>query len=178
MSRRRYHTPVACEKRLSHCDWSQHFELKTMTPPGLPDIKWNELYAKWGRFIPEERKQGLWFYCNKPPPSVKKKIEEHAKEAREQRKRRTRAGGNDTLKPMGRKLKAEEKKSLTKAKAKAKAKGKATMARRNQRKLLPRWRRRHHRKSHHQKSKRQRNCLKRNQLKGRLLHNLDSIRIA
>ena len=95
-------------------DWTEHFILETVDPPGLPDIKWNELYSKWGRFVPQHRKHGLVYYCNKPPPSVKKKIEEQAKAAREQRKQRSRAGGKATLTPMGRKLKAVEKKAATK----------------------------------------------------------------
>ena len=82
-------------------DWTDHFVLETVEGPGLPDIKWNELYAKWGRFVPEDRKKGLIYYINKPPASLKKMIEEQAKAAREQRKQRSRAGGKETLPPVG-----------------------------------------------------------------------------
>ena len=37
-------------------NWADHFKLNEVIGPGLPDIKWNELYSKWGRFIPEDRK--------------------------------------------------------------------------------------------------------------------------
>ena len=36
-------------------DWKlqlKHIEI--IPPPGLPDIKWNKLYYKWGRFVPQD----------------------------------------------------------------------------------------------------------------------------
>ena len=74
-------------------DWKALFNLEVVPPPGLPDIKWNELYAKWGRFVPEEHKKGLKYYVEKPPASLKKSLEEQAKKAREARAKRTRGAG-------------------------------------------------------------------------------------
>ena len=39
-------------------DWRKVFKLDVVPPPKLPDIKWNKLYYKWGRFVPEDRKKG------------------------------------------------------------------------------------------------------------------------
>lgn len=88
-------------------DWNPLFKLEVVPPPGLPDIKWNELYSKWGRFVPEDRKQGLIYYINKPPPSLKKRIEEQAREARAHRSKRTRDGGKAVSKPVSKRQKKE-----------------------------------------------------------------------
>ena len=48
------------------------FKLAIVPGPGLSDIKWNELYHKWGKFIPEEKKIGFAYYEKEPPVSVKK----------------------------------------------------------------------------------------------------------
>jgi hypothetical protein len=82
-------------------DWKLEMNLDVIPPPGLPDIKWNELYYKWGRFVPEDKKQGLVYFCNEPPASIKKKIAEQtaeAKQARGKRTRTNRGAENDTKK--------------------------------------------------------------------------------
>ena len=73
-------------------DWRPLFHLNVLKAPGLPDIKWNELYAKWGRFIPEDRKSGLKYYMQEPPVSVKQKIAQQTAEARRARDKRSRDG--------------------------------------------------------------------------------------
>jgi hypothetical protein len=40
-------------------------------PPVLPDIKWVQLYSKWGQYIPQEVKKDLKYYVNKPPKKVR-----------------------------------------------------------------------------------------------------------
>jgi hypothetical protein len=49
-----------------------------LVSPGLPDIKWNELYYKWGHFVPQEKKNGLKYFVEKPPTSFKKAIAEQS----------------------------------------------------------------------------------------------------
>ena len=55
-------------------DWWPLFKLEVAPAAGLPDIKWNELYSKWGKFVPDNRKEGLSYYVQEPPESVKRKI--------------------------------------------------------------------------------------------------------
>jgi hypothetical protein len=59
-------------------------------PPGLPDIKWVELYSKWGRFIPEEVKPLFKYYYDKPPKIVAAEVKRQAKEAQRSRQSRGR----------------------------------------------------------------------------------------
>ena len=55
---------------------------------GLQDIRWKELYYKWGKFIPDHKKKA-WRYYDEPPPQAKlKAISKQSKEARQQRKQR------------------------------------------------------------------------------------------
>jgi hypothetical protein len=80
-----------------HADWRPLFQLQQLTPPGLPDIKWNELYAKWGKFVPEEKKSSLKYYVEKPPESLKKAIAEQSAAAKAARSKRTRSGGGNNV---------------------------------------------------------------------------------
>lgn len=76
-------------------EWSSSLELKTLLPPGLQDIKWLELYSKWGKFVPEDRKQGLKYYVNEPPKELKNNIRKQAREAKTTRNKRTRGAAAD-----------------------------------------------------------------------------------
>jgi hypothetical protein len=78
-------------KEFRDVDWAPLFKLKTVSPPGLPDIKWNELYAKWGQFVPEESKKGLKYFVQKPPKTLKKAIAEQSAAAKKARELRTRS---------------------------------------------------------------------------------------
>jgi hypothetical protein len=78
------------KKEFQDKDWKPLFNLSLLTPPGLPDIKWNELYSKWGRFVPEDRKSGLKYFVEKPPESLKKAIAEQSAEAKAARAKRSR----------------------------------------------------------------------------------------
>jgi hypothetical protein len=70
--------------------WRPLFTLQQVVPPGLPDIKWNELYAKWGNFVPENRKHGLKYYTSPLPASIKATIAKQSAEAKKARSQRTR----------------------------------------------------------------------------------------
>ena len=76
-------------------DWAPLFQLDVVPPPGLPDIKWNELYSKWGRFIPEDKKAGLSYYSQEPPATIKKKIAAQRAQAKSAREKRSREGVDD-----------------------------------------------------------------------------------
>ena len=92
-------------------DWRPLFKLQQLKPPGLPDIKWNELYAKWGKFVPEDRKAGLKYFTEKPPESVKKAIAEQTAGAKAARSKRSRGGSNTGKKEVA---KSKEKNSASK----------------------------------------------------------------
>jgi hypothetical protein len=80
------------DKAFRECDWQNLFKLNQMNskPPGLPDIKWNELYSKWGRFVPENRKKGLKYFVEKPPAELRKAIAEQLAMAKKARAKRSR----------------------------------------------------------------------------------------
>jgi hypothetical protein len=86
-------------------DWNLEMNLEVIPLPGLPDIKWNELYYKWGRFVPEDKKQGLIYFSKEPPLSVKRKIAEQTAEAKKARRKRTHTTGHkkQPLKKQGKK---------------------------------------------------------------------------
>ena len=79
------------KKQFHGVDWKAHFKLQELSPLGLPDIKWNELYVKWGRFVPEDKKSGLIYYMKKPPESVKQKIAAQSAAAKKARDKRSRS---------------------------------------------------------------------------------------
>jgi hypothetical protein len=78
------------------------FQLSTMVPPGLPDIKWNELYSKWEKSVPENRKHGLKYYVKKSPLELKKKKAAQSAQAKAVRATRTRCGTVEPPKTRGR----------------------------------------------------------------------------
>ena len=80
------------KKQYQNVDWNPHFKLQVLPPLGLPDIKWNELYVKWGRFVPENKKSGLVYFMEKPPEAVKEKIAAQSAEAKKAREKRSRSG--------------------------------------------------------------------------------------
>jgi hypothetical protein len=71
-------------------DWRPFFLLDELIPPGLPDIKWNELYSKWGKFILEEKKKDFKYYLEKPPSTLTKAIAEQSAQAKKARAGRSR----------------------------------------------------------------------------------------
>jgi hypothetical protein len=74
-------------------DWQESFELERIPPPGLADIKWNELYKKWGKFVPEDKKHGLVYFCKEPSEEVRKMIAKQSAKAKAVRHERTHAAG-------------------------------------------------------------------------------------
>jgi hypothetical protein len=86
------------KKEFQSLDWKTVFKLDIIDPPGLPDIKWNELYSKWGKFVPEDRMVGLVYFTKAPPESIKKKIAEQSAQARDAQNKRSRGAGDDATK--------------------------------------------------------------------------------
>jgi hypothetical protein len=62
---------------------------------GLQDIKWKELYHKWGKYVPEDIKPQWRYYSEAPPKVLIDKVAKQSKEARQQRKERTRTVHNE-----------------------------------------------------------------------------------
>jgi hypothetical protein len=82
---------------------------QTIPPCGIQDIKWQELYKKWGKYIPEEKKKQCRYYNEVPPAEKIKAVAKQSKEARQQRKTRTRTVHDDAKKqPPKKKAKAKE----------------------------------------------------------------------
>jgi hypothetical protein len=77
--------------------WKQQ-QPQAIAPVGLQDIKWKELYSKWSKYVPEEKKQ-QWRYYNEAPPKEKiAEVAKQSKEARKQRQQRTRTVHESTAK--------------------------------------------------------------------------------
>ena len=77
-------------------------ELQPLVIPalGIQDIKWRELYKKWGAFVPEDKEQ-QWRYYNEAPPEEKMKTAAtHTKESSHQRKKRSRTVHDNDAKPL------------------------------------------------------------------------------
>jgi hypothetical protein len=82
---------------------------QVIPPVGIQDIKWRELYKKWGAFVPEDKKKE-WRYYNEVPPEEKMKaVAKQSKEARTQRKSRARTvhGDNSKKEPPKKKAKVD-----------------------------------------------------------------------
>jgi hypothetical protein len=62
----------------------------TIAPPGIQDIKWQELYFKWGAYVPQLKKQQWCYYIDKPPQEKIAKVRGANKVSRKQRQTRTR----------------------------------------------------------------------------------------
>lgn len=77
-------------RNFQDCDWQPLFKLQGVVPPGLPDIKWLELYSKWGRFVPQDRKSGLKYFVEEPPKEIKERIKKQSKASRDARSKRSR----------------------------------------------------------------------------------------
>ena len=103
-------------KAYREVDWRQLFKLQKLTPPGLLDIKWNELYSKWGKFVPEDRKSGQKYFTEQPPASLKKAIAAQAAEAKATRANRSRGGGVTAKKQATTKKQATKKQATNMAK--------------------------------------------------------------
>jgi hypothetical protein len=88
-------TQLLVKEQFQETDWATEMEqLQQLPVPGLPDIKWNELYSKWGHFIPEDRKQGLIYYSKEPPAAIKKRIAVNTAAAKQARGKRSRTTGH------------------------------------------------------------------------------------
>ena len=82
---------VLPNKQGDDIDWRQAMKtLEISTPPGLPDIKWLELYAKWGKFVPLDVKKTFKYYTEKPPKMLEAEIRANSKAAKSTRQNRSR----------------------------------------------------------------------------------------
>jgi hypothetical protein len=70
--------------------WLQLPEPETIPPPGMQDIKWKELFDKWGPIIPPEKKSEFRFYHEDPGPERRKQVKQQQDKAKKQRAERSR----------------------------------------------------------------------------------------
>ncbi|CAB9505274.1 unknown protein [Seminavis robusta] len=70
--------------------------LDRIDPVGIQDIKWRELYDKWGPLIPAEKKLGLMYYHEDPGVERRNKIKANTKKAKDARKGRTTSAATTT----------------------------------------------------------------------------------
>ena len=82
-------------KKTTVVDWWKHHP-GYCESPGLQDIKWVELYKKWGPLIPADKKKQWYYYCNPPPQEIVDKVKTHAKASQKQRKNSTRTDEFDS----------------------------------------------------------------------------------
>ncbi|CAB9521845.1 hypothetical protein SEMRO_1239_G255300.1 [Seminavis robusta] len=87
--------PKEWRKAHKNQDWSVFKEPLTLEhgpahlePPGIPDIKWQELYDKWRKLIPLDKRTIKWF---KEDPGVERraKVQANSKKAKATRRQRT-----------------------------------------------------------------------------------------
>jgi hypothetical protein len=70
--------------------WLTIGDPEPIPPVEVLDIKWKELYDKWGKYIPVEKKAEWRYYIEDPGPERRKKVKKHTKESKTTRKGRTR----------------------------------------------------------------------------------------
>ena len=79
-------------KGMGTIDWAEKIDsLEVTPPPGLQDIKWSELYYKWAKFVPEDKRNGFRYFVEKPPKEVTARVRSQSKQAKEARAKRSRA---------------------------------------------------------------------------------------
>ena len=77
--------------------WMKQLEdcMEACEEPGMPDIKWCELYFKWGRYVPQEKKKDFKYYSERPPKDMIEKVKGNSKENKATRKGRGRTTKTD-----------------------------------------------------------------------------------
>jgi hypothetical protein len=81
---------VKTQYLLHDADFWRQQQPVSIVPPGLQDIKWKELYHKWGQYVPQEKMQQWKYYHEAPPKEMLVAVANQSKRARQQRKERTR----------------------------------------------------------------------------------------
>ena len=76
--------------------WKSIADPEPITTSGMVDIKWKELYDKWGKYIPEDKKKEWKYYNEDPGPERRKLVRKHTKESKTTRKGRTRTDADAT----------------------------------------------------------------------------------
>jgi hypothetical protein len=72
-------------------DWYQYLnELEVIEAPGMPDIKWKELYDKWQPLVPQDKRNDYKYYSMDLPKGIRDKIKDNTKKAKETRQERGR----------------------------------------------------------------------------------------
>ena len=82
-------TRVLCVKQQYHCVYWPAYDAaipKELPIPGMPDIKWLELYDKWRHLIPTIYHNDFKYYCINPGPDIRKKLKANAKASKKQKK--------------------------------------------------------------------------------------------
>jgi hypothetical protein len=72
-------------------DWSAEdlAQPELIEAPGIQDIKWKEIFDKWGPLICDE-KQKEWKYLSEDPGEARRnKVRDHTKESKRQRRERS-----------------------------------------------------------------------------------------
>ena len=83
---------VVVKKQFLGKDWAVNMEeeLLTIKAPGLPDIKWQELYDKWRPLVPQKKRNSFHYFREDPGLERREKIKAQAKEAQKQCRERSR----------------------------------------------------------------------------------------
>jgi hypothetical protein len=64
--------------------------LDELVPPGMPVIKWVELYDKWRPLVPRQEHHKWKHFFNDPGPEVRQKVKTYLKKSGMERKYRSR----------------------------------------------------------------------------------------
>jgi hypothetical protein len=85
-------------------EWKLMSDPDVIAAVDILDIKWKELYDKWGKYIPQEKKVEWRYYSQDPGPSRRSLVKKHTKESKSTRRTRTRTT-DDGVKPKPKKPK-------------------------------------------------------------------------
>jgi hypothetical protein len=92
-------------KKTAPTDWYEGFvdSLDTLPRPGIQDIKWVELYAKYAKLIPEEKRSEWRYYNEDPGPEIRSRVSKNSMEAKAIKRKRTSTGSTSQKVSKGRK---------------------------------------------------------------------------
>ena len=91
---------IVCEWLLnSHWVTQMYCALRVEEGPGIQDIKWVELYKKYGKFIPEDKKRQWKYYNEDPGDKRRRKVQDQSKANKKQRRERSVTTEADLLQP-------------------------------------------------------------------------------
>jgi hypothetical protein len=72
-------------------DWSAEdlAQPELIEAPGIQDIKWKELFDKWGPLVPDKKRKQWKFLSEDPGIARRGKVRDHTKESKKQRRERS-----------------------------------------------------------------------------------------